>query len=196
MINRLLDMQILFYCMVGCGVLGALGMLLVNRSYKKKMKLSQQIAQLKEKWLNLWKSRDVLLHRMNRWVWYPSLACVCILGISILLSARTAPGDGVALRYIYVGVMVPVGLLLLRQALDISYRDELLVDSMADYIEAAREDMEEKQVQTLSPRAQEEMVDHIAACIKESAATRGGFGQFLSPEEESIMREVIREFMA
>lgn len=195
MINRLLDMQILFYCMVGCGVLGALGMFLVNRSYKKKMKLSQQIAQLKEKWLNLWKSRDVLLHRMNRWVWYPSLACVCILGISVILSAGTAAPDGVALRYIYVGVMVPVGLLLLRQALDISYRDELLVDSMADYIEAAKEDMEEKQVQFLSPKAQEEMVDHIAACIKESAATHGGFGQFLSPEEESIMREVIREFM-
>ncbi len=195
MIDRLLDMQILFYCMIGAGILGALGMFIVNRTYKRKVRLADQITHLKEKWLNLWRSRDILLHRMNRWVWYPSLACIFFLGLAVILSSRSGPQDGVALRYVYAGIMVPLGLLLLRQALDISYREELLADSMADYMEQARDIMEEKQVEEIPPRARDEMVDHITRCIKESAATRGKFGQMLSPEEEAIMREVIKEFM-
>lgn len=195
MIDRLLDMQILFYCMIGTGVLGALGMFIVNRTYKRRVKLMSQITVLRDKWTRLWKSRDRLLHHMNRWVWYPSLACIFFLGIAMILGARSGPGDGLALRYLYTGVVVPLCLLLLRQVLDISYREELLVDSIADYIDEAQDMMEEKQVDRLAPQAQEELVDHIAQCIKESAATRGRFGQMLSPEEEAIMREVIKEFM-
>ena len=39
------------------------------------------------------------------------------------------------------------------------------------------------------------MVDHVAGGIKESTGGKGRFGELLSPEEEEIMREVIREFM-
>ena len=194
MIDKLLDMQVLFYCMITAGVLGAVGMFLVNYSYRKKVKFAQQISQMKEKWLNLWKSRDILLHRMNRWVWYPSLACIFFLGLAVILTGD-GPGDGVSLKYLYTGLMVPVSLLLLRQALDISYRGELLADSMADCMDFARDAMEEKQVESVPPRAREEMVDQIVRSIKECAATKGRFSQMLSPEEEAIMREVIKEFM-
>lgn len=194
MIDKLLDMQVLLYCMIMAGVLGAVGMFLVNRSYKQKVKVAQQISQMKEKWLNLWKSRDTLLHRMNRWVWYPSLACIFFLGLAVILTSD-GPGDGVSMKYLYTGLMVPVSLLLLRQALDISYRGELLVDSMADCMNVAKDAMEEKQVDSVPPRAREEMVDHIVRSIKECAATKGRFSQMLSPEEEAIMREVIKEFM-
>lgn len=195
MIGKLMDMQILLYCMIFSGMLGALGMFIVNRSYKRKIKLSGHLAELKEKWMDLWKSRDVLLHRMNRWVCYPSLGCIFFLGTALLLNWRSGPGDGLGLRYLYAGVMVPVCLLLLRQALDFSYREELLIDSVADYIEEAKGVMAEKQVDEIPFRAREEMVEHIAQSIKESAATDGRFGQMLTPEEEEIMRDVIKEFM-
>ncbi|MDO5389806.1 MAG: hypothetical protein Q4F24_01785 [Eubacteriales bacterium] len=194
MIDKLLDMQVLFYCMIAAGIFGAVGMFLVNRSYKKKVRFAQQISKMKEKWMNLWKSRDILLHRMNRWVWYPSLACIFFLGLAVILTGD-GPGDGISLKYLYTGLMVPVSLLLLRQALDISYRGELLADSMADYMDFARDTMEEKQVESIPPQATEEVVDHIARSIRECAATKGRFSQMLSPEEEAIMREVIKEFM-
>ena len=66
---------------------------------------------------------------------------------------------------------------------------------MADCMDFARDAMEEKQVESVPPRAREEMVDQIVRSIKECAATKGRFSQMLSPEEEAIMREVIKEFM-
>ena len=42
---------------------------------------------------------------------------------------------------------------------------------------------------------QEEMVERIAASIRQTAATGSHFSKMLSPEEEEIMREIIREFM-
>lgn len=195
MIGRLMDMQILFYCMIGTGVLGAIGMFIVNRTYKRRMKLMGHLAQLKEKWLQLWTSRDVLLRRMNRWVWYPSLACVAIFGAALILNRAGGPGDGVPMRYVYAGMAVPIGLLLLRQALDFSYKEELILGSLADYIQEAREEMEEKEIEEIPLQAQDEIVEHITRSIKESAVTRGRYSQLLTPEEEEIMREVIKEFM-
>ena len=45
------------------------------------------------------------------------------------------------------------------------------------------------------PVLREEMVEHIAASIRQTAATGSHFSKMLSPEEEEIMREIIREFM-
>ena len=40
----------------------------------------------RKKWLRLWKTRDRLLHRMNRLVWYPALLSTVILGCAIYFS--------------------------------------------------------------------------------------------------------------
>ena len=43
--------------------------------------------------------------------------------------------------------------------------------------------------------AKEAIVEHIAESIRQTAATGSHFSKMLSPEEEEIMREIIREFM-
>ena len=91
--------------------------------------------------------------------------------------------------YLYIGAAVPVVLLLLRQALDFSYKEELVMASLADYVEQVR--TAEKPDQVL----QEEIVDKITRSIRQTAATGSHFSKMLSPEEEEIMREIIREFM-
>ena len=74
---------------------------------------------------------------------------------------------------------MPVVLLLLRQALDFSYKEELVMATLADYVEQVRTWVEEVPVaEKPDPVLQEEIVDKM-----------------LSPEEEEIMREIIREFM-
>jgi len=85
--------------------------------------------------------------------------------------------------YLYIGAAVPVVLLLLRQALDFSYKEELVMATLADYVEQVRTWVEE------------EIVDKITRSIRQTAATGSHFSKMLSPEEEEIMREIIREFM-
>ena len=98
--------------------------------------------------------------------------------------------------YLYIGAAVPVVLLLLRQALDFSYKEELVMASLADYVEQVRTWVEEVPVaEKPDPVLREEMVERIASSIRQTAATGSHFSKMLSPEEEEIMREIIREFM-
>ena len=133
MLEKIMNLHILLYSMAALGALGAIGMLTTNLTYRRMLKStgskttgvkntqgagsSQQIS-LKEKWLRLWKTRDRLLHRMNRLVWYPALLSTAVLGCAIYFSKMLRIEEGLPLTYLYVGATVPVVLMLLRQALD------------------------------------------------------------------------------
>lgn len=196
MLEKIMNLHILLYCMAALGLLGAVGMFATHLNYRRRMKHTQRTANLKEKWLNLWKTRDRLLHRMNRLVWYPSLLCVFCLGLSIFLTSRQKSGDGLPLAYLYVGAVVPIALLLLRYALDFSYKEELIMTSLSEYVEKARTWAEEiPAAKRVDPALQEEVVEKITASIRQTAATGSHFSKMLTPEEEEIMREIIREFM-
>lgn len=79
------------------------------------------------------------------------------------------------------------------------------MNSLADYILQARSRRENPPAarkyepnpvpQKTDPVRREEMVEQIAASIRQTAATGSHFSKMLSPEEEEIMREIIREFM-
>lgn len=45
------------------------------------------------------------------------------------------------------------------------------------------------------PILKEQVVDKITASIRQTAASGSHFSKMLTPEEEEIMREIIREFM-
>ena len=98
--------------------------------------------------------------------------------------------------YLYIGAAVPVVLLLLRQALDFSYKEELVMASLADYVEQVRTWVEEVPVaENRILFCRKRIVDKITRSIRQTAATGSHFSKMLSPEEEEIMREIIREFM-
>ena len=100
------------------------------------------------------------------------------------------------LAYLYVGALIPAILLLLRQALDFTYREELLINTLSDYVEHVRTWVEEVPVAEKPNEAEkEEIVEHIAQSIRQTAAAGSHFSMMLTPEEEEIMREIIREFM-
>ncbi len=106
-------------------------------------------------------------------------------------------GGGLPLTYLYVGATLPVALLLLRQALDFSYKEELVINTLADYVEQMRTWAEEIPAgKKTDPVLQEEVIDRITSSIKQTAASGSHFSKMLTPEEEKIMREIIREFMA
>ena len=204
MLERVMELHILLYLMAVLGTAGAVGMLAEHLAYRRAMRRTKAVTNLKEKWLNLWKTRDRLMGKMNLLVWLQSLLAVCCLGLALFFNSRLEQSEGISLQYLYVGTAVPVALLVLRQALDFTYREELVMNSLADYIFQAKTKKEEPpaarrytpaaSVKT-DPVLREEMVEHIAASIRQTAATGSHFSKMLSPEEEEIMREIIREFM-
>lgn len=205
MLERIMELQLLLYVMTVLGVAGGVGMLAVHLTYRRAMGKTKAVMNLKEKWLSLWKTRDKLMNRMNLLVWLPSLMSSVCLGLALFLTSRLKFQEGLSLQYLYIGTAVPILLLLLRQALDFTYREELVMNSLADYILQARARREDAvSARKAEPVAvsekmdsvlQEEMVEKITASIRQTAATGSHFSKMLSPEEEEIMREIIREFM-
>ena len=197
MLEKIMNLHLLLYAMVMLGGLGALGMLTTHLTYRRLIRKNTELkSNLKEKWMNLWKTRDKLLNRMNRLVWYPSLFCIALLGLAFFLSSKSMYWDGMPLAYLYVGAIVPAALLLLRQALDFTYREELLMNTLSDYVEHVRTWVEEvPAAEKPDETAKEAIVEHIAESIRQTAATGSHFSRMLTPEEEEIMREIIREFM-
>ena len=205
MLEKIMNLQILFCIMAAAGASGAVGMLAVHLTYRRILRRTNAVTSLKEKWLNLWKTRDKLLNRMNLLVWIPSLLSTGCLGLAVWFVTRLDWTDGLPLRYLYLGTVIPVGLMVLRQALDFAYREELVMNSLADYILSVKTRREENiiarkaepvvQPAKVDPVLQEEMVEKITASIRQTAATGSHFSKMLSPEEEEIMREIIREFM-
>lgn len=197
MLEKIMTLHLLLYAMILFGGLGGLGMLTTHLTYRRLIRKNTELkSNLKEKWMNLWKTRDRLLNRMNRLVWYPSLFCTALLGLAFFLSSKSMYWDGMPLAYLYVGAIVPAALLLLRQALDFTYREELLMNTFSDYVEHVRTWVEEvSAAEKPDETAKEAIVEHIAESIRQTAATGSHFSRMLTSEEEEIMREIIREFM-
>ena len=196
MLHRIMDMHILLYAMAGMGVLGILGMAAVCLIYKRRMRKDSCMADLKEKWIKLWENRDELTQKMNRWVWVPSFISTLLLCLAVVLSKIVLKRGMVSSVYLQAGVVVPVVLLVMRRALDSVWKDEKLFSFIMDYLEEQSNKIAEVQAAAAVSREQEDaMVEYVAGGIKKSDGGRGRFGEFLSPEEEEIMREVIREFM-
>ena len=197
MLEKIMNLHLMLYAMLVLGGFGALGMLATHLTYRRLIRKNTDVrSNLKEKWMKLWKTRDKLLNRMNRLVWYPSLFCTVLLGLAFFLSSGNTKWDGMPLAYLYVGALIPAVLLLLRQALDFTYREELLINTLSDYVEHVRTWVEEVPVAEKPNEAEkEEIVEHIAQSIRQTAAAGSHFSMMLTPEEEEIMREIIREFM-
>lgn len=196
MVKKIMDLYLLLYCMAGLGVLGTAGMLATNLSYRRIIRKTGRLSNLKEKWLNLWKTRDRLLHRMNRFVWYCSLLSTAVLGLAFYLTTAYDLEKGMPLIYLYIGAAVPVVLMLLRWGLDFSYKESLVMGTLSDYIEQMRTWVEEIPTkEKADPILKEQVVDKITASIRQTAASGSHFSKMLTPEEEEIMREIIREFM-
>lgn len=196
MLETIMHLHVFLYAMAVIGAVGVVIMLATHLTYRRVIRKTKDVKSLKEKWLSLWKTRDKLLNRMNLMVWLPSLLSTLLLGVSLFLNSWLDMEEGLPLTYLYLGAAVPLSLLLLRKALDFTYREDLIMNSLADYVEQMRSWVEEvPAVQKADPVLQEEVVERITASIRQTAATGSHFSKMLSADEEEIMREIIREFM-
>ena len=84
MLERIMELQLFLYAMAALGAAGAVGMLAVHLTYRRAIRKTKAVMNLKEKWLNLWRTRDRLLARMNLLVWGPSLLSAVCLGLALV----------------------------------------------------------------------------------------------------------------
>ena len=64
MLEKVMELHFLLYAMMLMGGLGALGMLTTHLTYRRMIRKNTEVkSNLKEKWTNLWKTRDRLLNR-------------------------------------------------------------------------------------------------------------------------------------
>lgn len=132
-----MDLQILLYLMTVLGTAGAIGMLAVHLTYRRTLRKTKATTNLRE---NGWICGR---HEINSWIgwisWYGFHHCYllyvweCRFFISRIRDSR-----GLPMSYLYIGTAVPIVLLVLRQALDFSFKEELVMNSLADYILQAR----------------------------------------------------------
>lgn len=113
MLEKVMELHFLLYAMMLMGGLGALGMLTTHLTYRRMIRKNTEVkSNLKEKWTNLWKTRDRLLNRMNRFVWYPSLSVSLFLDwLFFLYSKDVRDGTEMPLAYLYVAAIIPTALL-------------------------------------------------------------------------------------
>lgn len=116
-------------------------------------------------------------------------------------------------QYAVAGGVIICGLLLLRINLDFAGKEEILLDGWTDYLEnmsgnksmsgfdpVAEKSQEAQEITEaafaeLAKDREEERICQVREGIRQTAAADSRFSGMLSPEEEKLMREIIREYM-
>lgn len=149
------------------------------------------------------------LHRMKRGVGYMAYLCVLLIGISAYAGYTLSYPLMRVYSHLLLGAGIIAALLLLKQSLGFGNKEDMVLDGWIDYLEnQAVLPAKEAQSPTEKPAAvsaapagesagkQEELIAQVEEGIRQTAAADSRFSRLLSPEEENIMREVIREYMA
>ena len=97
-----------------------------------------------------------------------------------------------------IGTTVVLGAVngMLRLIFSIAYQEEMIETNLLDYMEntlPARKPVPDEQA--LKEQTREELIDKVTEGIRQTAASETKFSHMLTPEEEHIMREVIREYL-
>ena len=56
MLEKIMNLHVLLYSMAALGALGAMGMLATHLTYRRMIRSTGKMTNLKEKWLSLWKT--------------------------------------------------------------------------------------------------------------------------------------------
>ena len=98
-------------------------------------------------------------------------------------------------QYLMAGALSALILLLLRPFLGFGQKEDMILDGLTDYIE--NRTIPEKKAEVVSELKEDRdsLAAQVTEGIRQTAASSSKFSQFLTPEEEDIMREVIKEYL-
>lgn len=223
MLNNLLDNHALFYAIAGTTALGVIGLLIVNSFYDWIIRDIGRMDAPKGKWMKLFmknyqvklakqqriqnaeafirtqllagKSLGVFVYRIKRWTGYLSFISFLIMAGAVFATYRYGYTDLSRYQYILAGVGSLSLTLLFRQFLGFSSKEDMIIDSLTDYMENENSPAEQTAKVSANNRQKEKMIAEVTEGIKQTAASGNKFSHLLTPEEEEIMRDVIKEYL-
>lgn len=225
MLHVIMSNHYFYYGIIAAGILGLVSMFLTNQFYHIILKDLRRMDKPRGKWMKSLLSELSIREAKNQEIRNTEVFVrskmesghILKLGIGSLeifrtvMTAVVAVFTGLAvydtflvgtsllvrMQYLTGGIAVCVGLLLLRPLFGIEAKELRILDGLTDYIENGRTVVPQKAEQAAyTEPVKDSMLDQVMKGIRQTAATGSKFSGLLTEEEETILREVIREYIA
>jgi hypothetical protein len=224
MLHVWMEQNLLLYGMLGAGILGVLCIIMVNRFYGRTIRDLRRITEPKGKWtkefLNEYQMRKTKEQEINnpeafiraqlvrgrmwgisvqKWkqgVGYGALLCFLLMLAAVYGTYRYQEAELMRYQYVLVGAGIFALLLMMKQFMGFLSKEDIIFDGLMDYMEnTSHVPKPVIEIEEVKKQAKEELIDRVTEGIRETAAAGTKFSHMLTPEEEHIMREVIREYL-
>lgn len=224
MLHDLMERNVLFYGMIGAGILGILCIAMVNSFYGRVIRDLRQITEPKGKWtkefLNEYQMRKtkeqeinnpevfirtqmirgkmmgISLQKWKQGIEYGAFICFLLMMAAVYGTYRYQEIELMRYQYVLVGAGIFALLLLMKQFMGFMNKEDIILDGLMDYMEnTVSSPKQEVQVDAVREQTREELIDRVTEGIRQTASSETKFSHMLTPEEEHIMREVIREYL-
>lgn len=225
MLHNMMTNQYFYYGIIAAGVLGLLGAILTDLYYRMILRDLKRVRKAKGKWMKSFvteldnrrtlhqemENADAFIRSrlaegqilrigigsLHSFTNFMTFACACITGLAVYATFRYPMDLTTRLTYLAGGAAVCAVLLVLPVLFGTSRKAEHILDSLTDYIENRRYGQAPADVKAAEPaKDREPVLEQIVSGIRQSAAAGTKFSGLLSKDEEKILREVIREYMA
>lgn len=224
MLHEWMEQNLLLYGMIAAGVLGVFCIAMVERFYSRAMRDLRRITEPKGKWtkefLNEYQMRKTREQQINNpeafirtqmvkgkvlgislQKWKQGIGFGALLSFLLMIAAvygtyRYEEAQLMRYQYVLVGAGIFALLLLMKQFMGFISKEDMILDGLMDYMEnTSRAPKSEVKMDEIREQTREELIDRVTAGIQQTAASGTKFSHMLTPEEEHIMREVIREYL-
>ena len=223
MLNSILENHALFYGIALFTGVGAIWLFVVNAFYDRTIRDMERMDNPKSKWMKEFlktyqmktlknekiqnaeafirtqmikgKSFGVFIYRLRRWSGYCGLASIILMGIGLYGTYLHAYTDVVRYQYLMAGAISAMVLLLIRPFLCLNQKEDMILDGLTDYIENREIIPNRPESVSVGQPDRDSLAAQVTEGIRQTAASSSRFSQMLTPEEEDIMREVIKEYL-
>ena len=224
MLHEWMEQNLLFYGMIAAGVLGVFCIAMVDHFYSKVMRDLRRITEPKGKWtkdfLNEHQMRrtheqvinnpevfirtqmvkgkiwGISLQKWKQGIGFGALLCFLLMMAAVYGTYRYEDAELIRYQYVLTGAGIFALLLLMKQFMGFISKEDMIQDGLLDYMEnTACVPKTDIHMDKVKEEAREELINRVTEGIQQTAASGTKFSHMLTPEEDHIMREVIREYL-
>ena len=213
MLHIWMEQNVLFYGMIGAGILGILCMFMVDRFYGRAIRDVRRITEPKGKWtkefLNQYQMRLTKEQEINnpeafvrtqlargktlgigiqKWkqgIGYSAVLCFLLILAAVYGTYRYEQAQLLRYEYVLTGAGIFALLLLMKQFMGFMNKEDMILDGLLDYMENTLPARKPvPDEQALKEQTREELIDKVTEGIRQTAASETKFSHMLTPEEE------------
>ena len=216
MLHDLMERNVLFYGMIGAGILGILCIAMVNSFYGRVIRDLRQITEPKGKWtkefLNEYQMRKtkeqeinnpevfirtqmirgkmmgISLQKWKQGIGYGAFICFLLMMAAVYGTYRYQEIELMRYQYVLVGAGIFALLLLMKQFMGFMNKEDIILDGLMDYMEnTVSSPKQEAQVDAVREQTREELIDRVTEGIRQTASSDERNSARCSPQRKNIL---------